>query len=238
MNLILFAEEETHGPLPLSDRRAEHLLRTLRRREGDRFDAGILNGPRTKGTIRKIGREEMELEFEPVESPPALHPAALLTGLPRPQTARKILQEATSLGVAEIHFTRTEKGEASYGESKLWSTGGYHRHLVAGAEQAFTTRIPSVVHHESLTAALEALLPYYEAISLDNYEATAPLRDHRPTRQSALLVVGPERGWSATERNLFRARNVPLLHLGTNVLRTETACLCGLALLLAKLGCI
>lgn len=238
MNLILFTEEETKASLPLSDPRAIHLLQTLRRREGETFDAGIIDGDRIKGTIRKITAESLEMVFEPVASPPPLHPIVLLVGLPRPQTARKILQEATSLGVGEIHFAATEKGEPAYGESKLWSTGEYRRHLIAGAEQAFTTRIPRVKRHDTLAAALDEVLPGCEGIALDNYEATAPLRDHQPGKSRCLLAVGSERGWSASERDLFRARNVPLLHLGSNVLRTETACLCSLAILLAKMHLI
>jgi 16S rRNA (uracil1498-N3)-methyltransferase len=238
MNLILFSEDESAHPLPRSDPRAVHLLQTLRRREGDCFDAGFLNGPRTKGMIAKITDEALLLAFDPVSPPPPLHPVSLLVGLPRPQTARKILQEATSLGVEEIHFTPTEKGEPSYAASKLWSTGEYRRHLIAGAEQAFTTRIPLLEHHQDLTAALDQLLAGRVAVALDNYEATGPLRDFQPAGCRCLLVVGAERGWSAEERDLFRARKIPLLQLGSNVLRTETACVGGLAILLAKMQCI
>lgn len=234
MNLILFSKEETEAPLPLDDPRAQHLLKTLRRLPGDTFDAGIVNGARIRGTLREIRIDSLLLEFREVAPPPPLHPVGLLVGLSRPQTARKILRETTSLGVSEIHFCRTEKGEPSYAESKLWTTGEYRRHLIAGAEQAFTSRIPEIEHHGSLAAALDALAVDREIVALDNYETTGRLRDHRPSGGRSLLIVGSERGWSAGERDVLRARRIPLLALGTNVLRTETAALCGLALLLAK----
>ena len=63
-----------------------------------------------------------------------------MIALPRPQTARKILNEATSLGVASIRFFRSEKGEPGYRASTLWTTGEWRRHLVDGASQAFDTR--------------------------------------------------------------------------------------------------
>lgn len=238
MNLILFSEAETQTPLPLSDPRAQHLLQTLRRRVGDTFDAGILNGPRTKGTLRTITPASLVLDFEPAGQSPELHPLTLLVGLPRPQTARKILQEITSLGLEAIHFVRTDRGEPSYAASKLWTTGEHLRLLIAGAEQAFTTRIPQLQLHDSLTAALTQLLPGRETVALDNYEATGPLRSHRPTRKQCLLAVGSERGWSPAERDLFRAQQIPLLSLGANVLRTETASLCAATLLLAQLELI
>lgn len=235
MNLILFGEEEIHSLLPLQDPRAIHILHTLRRSRGDVFDAGIINGPRGKAMVAEVEATGLRLRFDPTETPPDLHPGAILVGLPRPQTARKILQEVTSLGIGEIHFAGTDKSEPSYSESKLWTTGEYRRHLTAGAEQAFTTRIPRLRRHGDLAAALELLLPRHEGVALDNYEATGPLRSYRPQRAECLLAVGPERGWSGPERDLFRERGVPLLHLGDRPLRTETACLCGLTLLLAKL---
>jgi len=235
MNLILFSRNEINDPLPKSDPRAVHLLQTLRRKTGESFDAGIINGERLKGFILSIGSEKLEIEFKPAGNPPPLHPIHLLAGLPRPQTARKILQETTSLGVGSIHFAATERGEPSYRESRLWSTGEYHRHLISGAEQAFTTRIPEIHHHRSIAEALDQLASDYPGIALDNYEATGFVRDYQPPASGCFLAIGSERGWSASERDQFRKRKIPLLQLGHQVLRTETASLCALALLMARL---
>src|SRR5687768_11257964 len=99
MNLILFEPHELAQPLPRSDRRATHLLDVLRRREGDTFDAGVIDGPRGKGTLVRIDDKALALSFAwgPAPSPAAA--IALIVGLPRPQTARDILREATTLGV-------------------------------------------------------------------------------------------------------------------------------------------
>jgi RsmE family RNA methyltransferase len=51
-----------------------------------------------------------------------------------------------------------------------------------------------------------------------------------------VLAFGPERGWSAAERGLFRRHAFTFAHLGPRVLRTETATLAALALIRAKLG--
>ena len=44
------------------------------------------------------------------------------------------------------------------------------------------------------------------------------------------LALGPERGWSASERNLLRAQDFTLVHLGPRVLRVETAAVAGVTL--------
>ncbi|MES1167264.1 MAG: RsmE family RNA methyltransferase, partial [Pseudomonadota bacterium] len=174
--------------------------------------------------------------------PPPLDPVILILGLPRPQTARKILQEAAALGVRELHFFAADKGEPNYAQSTLWSSGEWRRHLIAGAEQAFDTRLPEVTYRRSLTEVLVPCSHPASQLALDNYEAGVPLSQWHVVRDTSnppvpvVVAVGPERGWSARERELLRARGFTIAHLGPRVLRTETACVAAVALVKAKLG--
>jgi 16S rRNA (uracil1498-N3)-methyltransferase len=208
----------------------------LRRRQGDLFDAGVINGPRGKGRLEKIAPATITCSFAWGEPPPPLDPILLLIGLPRPQTARKILQEATSLGVRALHFFTAEKAEPSYARSTLWTSGEWRRHLVAGAEQAFCTRLPELSHGLTLAAALEKIPPAATRLALDNYEAPAPLGQGQLLADSpVVLALGSERGWSAAERDFLRAKKFSLVHLGSRVLRTETAVVAAVALVKARL---
>jgi len=236
MNLVLFERDECSRPLPAEDPRARHVIEILRRKPGDRFDCGLVDGPRGKATLRALGTGGLELDFVWEDAVPALHPLRLLVGLPRPQTARKVLLEATTLGVSSIDFVRSEKGEPSYAQSSLWNSGEWRRHLLAGAEQAFCTRLPAVSWERDLAAAISALPAEGERIALDNYESPEPLGALRFTLSSATLALGSERGWSARERELLRASGFRFAHLGTRVLRTETAVVAATTLALAKLG--
>lgn len=237
MNLVLFTAAEIAVPLPRTDRRAVHLLDVLRRKVGERFDAGLIDGPRGKGTLVAVDERTLTLTFtwEATAAPP--EPITLLVGLPRPQTARDILRDATTLGVAALHFVATEKGERSYAQSTLWSSDEWRRHLVTGAEQAFDPRLPRVAHGQTLAATIAALPATSTRLALDNYEAARALGESEFTRdQPTILAIGGERGWSATERDLLRAAGFSLVHLGSRVLRTETAVVAALAIVRAKLG--
>ena len=237
MNIILFSPEEISRPLPRRDPRAVHLLGILRRQPGDTFDAGLVNGPRGKGTLVAAGDATLTLSFVWGEAPPPLSPIHLLIGLPRPQTARDILREATSLGVASMHFVCTEKGEASYANSTLWKSDGWREYVMLGAAQAFCTRLPAITRPPSLAEAILTLPADATRIALDNYESRVPLsqvelRGHK----SATLALGSERGWSAGERTLLRENRFTFAHLGERVLRTETACIAAITLLKTRLG--
>jgi 16S rRNA (uracil1498-N3)-methyltransferase len=235
VNLILFEREETGRLLPAGDPRAVHLLEVLRRQPGDRFDAGLINGPRGKGTLVAIRAEGLELAFAWETAVASLDPIVLIVGLPRPQSARRILREAAALGVGTLHFVRTEKAEASYALSPLWATGEWRRHLVAGAEQAFTTRLPEVTFARTLADVVAAPDLPPARLALDLYEAPQGLAA-AAVGSPVALALGPERGWSAADRDLLRSQGFTLVHLGSRVLRTETACVAAVALIKAKLG--
>lgn len=235
MNLILFEAAELEQPLARTDPRAVHVLEVLRRKEGDTFDAGLIDGPRGKAVVRAVEADALRLEFTRGETPPPLLPITLIIGLPRPQTARKILQEATALGVGEMVFVASEKGEASYASATLWRSGEWRRHVIAGAEQAFCTRLPRVRWGVALAEALARLTAEGARIALDNYEGAAAL-SAGDVRAPVTLAFGPERGWSAKEREQLRAAGFALAHLGSRVLRAETAVVAAVAIVRAKLG--
>lgn len=238
MNLILFESVETTAPLPRTDPRAAHILTVLRRQVGDSFDCGLINGPRGKATLAALDASALTLTFVWSITPqPAPPPISLILGLPRPQTARDILRDATSLGVGALHFVATEKGDPNYAHSSLWSSGEWRRYLILGAEQAFDTHLPVVTHGRKLLDIVTTFAPGTAGLALDNYESPGPLSQvSLPADRPVVLALGPERGWSAAERDLFRAHQFQFVHLGPRVLRAETAALAALTLVRAKLG--
>jgi len=235
MNLVLFTSAETARPLPLIDSRAVHLLSVLKRQPGDSFDAGLINGPRGRGTLLAIEAESLTFSFVWDAPPPPPEPVTLIIGLPRPQTARDILRDATTLGVTAMHFVLTEKGERNYAHSSLWTTDEWHRHLITGASQAFATQIPKITHGHPLTETLATLPATAHRLALDNYEAAAPLARVRLLSPDThvVLALGPERGWSAADRAMLHKHDFALVHLGPRVLRCETAVVAALTLVRA-----
>jgi RsmE family RNA methyltransferase len=238
VNLILFDHAETTQPLPRSDHRARHLLEVLRREPGDEFDAGLVNGLRGKGTLVGVEADTLTLRFDWTPGPPLpADPITLIVGLPRPQTARDILRDATTLGVAAIHFVATGKSERNYAGSTLWSSGEWRRQLIAGAAQAFDTRIPEVTWQHPLAKVLEDGIENRARFALDNYEAGAPLGTCQLIVDKSLwLAIGPERGWSAEDRDLLRSRGFTLAHLGPRPLRSETTVIAALTVVKSARG--
>jgi 16S rRNA (uracil1498-N3)-methyltransferase len=237
LNIILFQPGEVEHPLSLRDERARHLLTILHLPVGGVFDAGIINGPKGKGTLIEIGSAALQFSFVWEKKVSSLCPIHLLVGLPRPQTARDILRDVTTLGVTSIDFVYTERGEPSYGSSSLWRTNEWEKCVIKGATQAFCTRLPAISQGRPLATVITTLPQNVFCLALDNYEASAPLSALDLTGFASVAVaLGSERGWSPKERMILRDAGFILAHLGSRVLRTETACVVAIALLKAKLG--
>ena len=208
----------------------------LRLDEGDSFLAGIIEGPIGRAALQAIDAEALEIAFGPERESPALDPITLIVGLPRPQTAKKVLWEATAMGVQRIHFVRSDLGERSYAHSPLWKQGEYRRYLIDGAQQAVSTRLPEI----TVAQKLEDTLTAEEAatrLALDNTEAATPLSSATVALPAA-IAIGSERGWSDREREVLHSAGYEFTHLGNRVLRVETATVAALTLAKARAGLI
>jgi 16S rRNA (uracil1498-N3)-methyltransferase len=237
MNLMLLTEKEAREGLPLTDARARHLLKTLHIGIGARVHVGIRNSKRGIAVILTTDpRLNFGIRWE--ESVQTMLPLDVIVGLPRPQSARKILHDLSSLGARKIRFFRPAKGDPAYATSTLWTTNEWLELVEKGAEQACSALIPEVAHHASLAEAISACPSNGLRMALDPYEATGPLgappKGPRPT--SAILAIGPERGWDGAERTTLRDAGFELRHLGDRILRVESACVAGGTLCLSTLG--
>jgi RsmE family RNA methyltransferase len=233
MNLVLFENDELGAPLSLSDDRARHILRVLRRGTGDEFDVGLVHGPRGKAVVNDITNDHLSLSFTWSEPHPPPPPTALGIGLPRPQTARDVLRDATTLGASELHFLSTERADPNYRQSSLWTKSEWHRHLKTGAAQAFDTHLPKVSWQQSLDELLSrADEPGAIVIALDVYTGQQHLGELilPSPRHPVLILIGPERGWAEQDFASFVRHRVQRYHLGSRVHRTENAVVAGLTL--------
>ena len=151
VNIILFDPSEIGKPLPRRDERTIHLLKVLRKKAGDAFEAGILGGNRGQGRIDAVrldGAVIYSLDLK--DEPPPRFPVRIAVGFPRPIQIRRLLRDISSLGLEAIDLMGTELGEKSYRETKLLTDGGARAALIEGAVQARDTRLPVLSAYPSL----------------------------------------------------------------------------------------
>lgn len=237
MNMILFESLPEGCLIPASDERAHHILEVLKLKKGDTFRMGLINQSEGDATVTEISEKSIGFSYVP-KSVPTMHPVTLLCAQVRPICMKRILREAVSLGVQRIILCGSDTGEKSYLSSNLYKTGEYKEYLLDGAMQACHAGMSEVSFANTADGAIKMVREHChgsDLIVLDNVVGSVPLST-ATIGESAVLAIGPERGWSDRERKLFSDAGYRPMLLGSRVLRTETACSAGVAVLLSRMG--
>lgn len=251
MNICLFSPEEILNPLDIQDERAQHILKILHKKESESFSAGIIGGQAGTAVIKKISVEEKKSSdgkktfkggkiyfyFTPESDGKKLYPLKMIIGFPRPIQLKRLLRDMASLGVQEVHLTGTELGEKSYLKSDLATKGEAEKFLLDGSIQAGSTQVPKLFIHQTLKNCLDQIDLEGKLLALDNIEPSQSLScalKEKP--QKAIAAIGSERGWTNSERQLFKQNGFELLSMGKRILRTETASTVAASLILDSMG--
>jgi len=199
----------------------------------------VLNGAIGHILIKDISRDRIDFTFTAVRSPPPLAPVHVICGLSRPQQAKRILRDCTSMGAASIWFSHTELGQKSYRDSPIWQNDGWLIHVIDGLEQSGGTLMPEIKLFTSIKSAVLSLPKNLKCIILDNEDSRVHLRDlldnSDDLSRGIALVIGSERGWTDMERRDLSDTGFQFGYLGDRILRTDTACISATALALASL---
>jgi len=241
VNIILLEEHELGHNLPRRDERTIHLLKVLHKKAGDVFEAGILGGMRGTGKIEKINFDgSVFVTVQADEPPPPRLRLRMAVAFARPIQLKRIFRDLSSMGISFIDLIGTELGEKSYRDTKLLN-GGAQAALIEGAVQARDTQIPALTVYDNLEKWLNER-PWEKTgsrrihllLAMDNVKAEGSFFHISPTSRPAVIAVGPERGWSDHERELFEQAGFMRLSMGSRALRTETACVAAAAFAMEK----
>jgi len=247
VNIVLLEEHELGRNLPRRDPRTIHLLKVLHKKNGDSFEAGLLGGELGTGKIEKINFDgSVFFTFQPGMPPAPRLRLRMAVAFVRPIQMRRIFKELSNMGVSDIDIIGTDLGEKSYRDTKLLIDGGSHAALVEGAIQARDTQIPELKVFDTLdkwleerpweTAGTQSFLRIPLLFAMDNVRAESSFFNISPSSRPIVLAIGPERGWSDRERDLFEKSGFVRLSMGERALRTETACVAAAALAMRVIG--
>lgn len=234
MNIILFDNLPSEAFIPSDDERAKHITTVLKLKKGDIFKMGVVNESEGLATITDISPKGISFDYK-AEKKPSMYPVVLIVAQVRPICMKRILREAVSLGVEKIILTGSDTGEKSYLNSSLYTSGEYKTYLMDGAMQSSHAGISKVEFAQKAEEAVSLAGKADNLIVLDNVDSSSDL-SKAVLSGRCVLAIGPERGWSDRERRVFANAGYKSMLLGSRVLRTETACSAGTAVLLTRLG--
>ncbi|MBK8288353.1 MAG: 16S rRNA (uracil(1498)-N(3))-methyltransferase [Pseudomonadales bacterium] len=227
MNIIPLTDMDFTSPghCVLRDARARHIVHILKSSMGDTLRAGRINGMLGSATVTAISSAgDVELAVQLDEAPPTPHPVTLLLALPRPKMLGRLLRDVTSLGVKNIHLFHSDKVEKSYWQTPSLAPAYVHDKLVEGLAQARDTQLPVIHQHrrfqDIVSHILPGLLRTHTGVLADPFSHGA---DVTASGQPLALVIGPEGGFTDSERQQLLDTGCQPLWLGSRILRVETA---------------
>jgi 16S rRNA (uracil1498-N3)-methyltransferase len=236
MNLLLLTGEDfiSENRALVRGSRCAELQKLHDLKAGVQIKVGVQGGLIGEGTVLSVNGDKLELEVSLHQQPPAKSPIILFVGLSRPQTIKKVIQAAVTLGVEELHFVRSELGEKSYLNAHILRSEELYKEVDLALCQAVDTVPPLIQVHPRFLPAIEDTLP--ERLRVKGWRS--PVAIVADTRSStvltnqlwgaggineALLAIGPEPGWSEFEIQRLHAVGFKSISLGARILRVETA---------------
>ena len=164
----------------------------------------------------------------------------LFQGLPKGDKVEYIIQKAVELGVYRIVLVDTKRTVVKLDEKKASKKmERYNAIALSAAKQAKRSIIPKVEGVLSLKEALkdaqeldEILIPYENAEGISYArEVVKNLKE----KESIGVFIGPEGGFAEEEVEKAKEQGAKCITLGKRILRTETAALTALSILMFEL---
>lgn len=205
----------------LRNREYDHVVKALRKSEGEQISIANGNGMLIRSEIVEIGSDQVrcraiDLTEAGNELPVKL---TLAVGLIRQKRFEWMVEKATELGVRRIQPLYTDRVVRSgFRQDRL------EKKAVAAMKQSERAVLPEIGRPVELDRWLSDI-DSSDVLVASQMPGAGTLADHLADSFSGTVTVaiGPEGGWSEEERERFRTQRFPILSLGRRRLRTETA---------------
>jgi 16S rRNA (uracil1498-N3)-methyltransferase len=149
------------------------------------------------------------------------------------------VQKAVEIGAAGVIPMAVDFSTVKYDEAKKTARRERWQKIAQeAAKQCGRDLVPTVTPIRSLSEVLAEAGPDTAIIMLYEKEITTSLKASLTgcLAKSYLLLVGPEGGFSPAEATLCREKGARIVTIGPRILRTETAALAALAIVLYQNG--
>jgi 16S rRNA (uracil1498-N3)-methyltransferase len=220
---------------------AYHLVRVLRVKPGDELVVVGQDGQASEAVIHSVTTACVTAVLSSgidrsVEPPVSVW---LAQGLPKGDKMDLVVQKAVEIGAQRIIPLATDHSVVRYDEAKQRSRAARWQKVAGEAgKQCGRGRIPEVTNVITLPELLAGLEPGATLLMLYEGETTNGIRQvlGNYAGGTIVLLIGPEGGFSTTEVELCRKHGAQIVTMGPRILRTETAAIAALAIVMYQCG--
>ncbi|MDN3670609.1 16S rRNA (uracil(1498)-N(3))-methyltransferase [Echinicola jeungdonensis] len=219
---LFFHKETSQNPIKLSPEESRHLVKVLRKNEGEHIHLTDGKGELFTCKISKLDPKKTELEVLEREKTPedSYHIHLAIAPTKNAERMEWMLEKITEIGFHELTFLKTFHSERSFLKKER-----LEKKLIASCKQSLKTFLP-VIHS---THRLEDLLEeskfdgYQKFIAYVDEDHQNHLYDLAQEKKNYLILIGPEGDFSPQEIQKAMDNGFEACSLGKSRLRTETA---------------
>jgi 16S rRNA (uracil1498-N3)-methyltransferase len=211
-----------------------HIRTVLRKQPGDLLT--LLDGRGKEYIVRIVTMERTEIDTEIVEQRKRELPTVRVTlgqGLPKSDKMDFIVQKATELGVSSLAPLITERTIVKVKDEEK-RVARWQKIAHEAAMQSDRPDLPRIEPIMSFRDMM-TLEPGTSPLLLFPWEeGTVPIKQvlrQTPNARNIIVLIGPEGGFSQAEADLAKQRGFQHVSLGPNILRTETAAVAVLSMI-------
>lgn len=238
---VAFDAEQKTGKICITGTDVNHIRNVLRMKTGEKVRVSDRSGHAFFCCLEEIAGNYVSarIEYADETGTELDNPIWLFQGLPKSDKMELIIQKATELGVSEVIPVSMKNcvvkldAKKADNKNKRWQTIAE-----SAAKQSKRTVIPVIrplmnwKEALELAKTLDVVLVSYE--NERGMEATREIIGHITPGQSIGIFIGPEGGFSEEEITGL-PDEMHRISLGRRILRTETAGLATLAMLVYQL---
>src|SRR5580700_5465913 len=235
MRRRFFVDQVRNGHATLDGEDARHLTRVLRVEAGQRYEISD-NRDVYLAEIETAHKERVVFRaIEKLATPAPGVRLVLCAALVKFDHFEWMIEKATELGVAEIAPFEAARSDRGLDKAAQKRVERWRRIALEASQQSRRAHLPEVREPVTFEAVLSESAQYRFVLDEEPGGAAiaAALPSQRSGEDSVALLIGPEGGWTESERAAFVAAGWTRVSLGPLILRAETAALAGLAVLSA-----
>lgn len=207
-----------------------HIKNVLRMKINEKLLIGDGTGKEYTCSIMDIGEEEILLKIEDFDNEGRELPVDiyLFQGLPKSDKMELIIQKAVELGARAVVPVATKRAIVKLDKNKEYSKiKRWQAISESAAKQSRRGIIPEIYNVMSFKEAIDYVRDF--EIRLIPYENCEDIKNTKKTiseiekGQKIAIFIGPEGGFCESEIEYAVENNVTPISLGKRILRTETA---------------
>lgn len=239
----LFLDSLIQDEFAITGDDAKHLLYAMRVRLGQKFMVVDTAGKVANTQVISCTKDTVQMKFidyvEDGDTEPPIE-VVLAQCLPKADKMDYIVQKAVELGVNSIAPVVSRHCVVKYDAKKrTLRQQKWQKIADEAAKQCGRTQLPRVKQITELTDLVQKYKDYtcivcYEAENRQTLHEV--LNQVKPEQTKFLLLIGPEGGFSPEEIEICLQAGFNSISLGSRILRTETASLAALSIIMYEKG--